>query len=260
MMASSILQNLQGAPGQNSDGNKPKPLDPETKQYADRINQVRTQAGVLNNVVGILDNRMTATSTEPLPTWPDLFDSIDSVKNSITRTNRSISKNEDKLDQTIMYPLANFPRPWDPAQLFLDLKPNEDAKALISTGMTALRKSGKTHDDLEEFSKMLDWALDTVGASFISTSWNADYTEEELEMGYEKVNTGIRRELSHVRGFAGEDDDEDDGDEEMESEETTSSKPAVPPLPREASDIRKAPKLDLEQSMRYLVRPEVPTR
>lgn len=189
------------------------------------LEQMRQRLLQITSSIASLKNDVLQSA--PLPPWYRLRSykqmSTDEIYRSSLQNSASIlagniqalaahhSKNAELLNRLVVYPATNYPgRTQEGILTQLLRKKNEPSvESWVDEGRSTQASGAAGGKDDEDLS---NWAADWINqriATYITEEAGDMYTEEEREMGIEKVHTGLRRRLE-------EDDEDDEDDEEMD--------------------------------------------
>lgn len=186
------------------------------------LEQSRRQLVQLNHSIRSLEQSLLTT-----PTLPSL-DSLNIQANILTANLQSImthlnkEENREVFEKVVAYPSTNFPgrdeMKEEVLRSLLRKKLEPDVEAWIGEGKKAgeeIEEAGKGEEGQEDITKVWaevsDWFSERVG-KYVSEEANAEYTNEEEEMGIENVNTGLRKR------YGVPNDDSDSEEEEVDEE------------------------------------------
>lgn len=168
------------------------------------LEQTRQRLVQLHSQIGSLRNDVLRTS--PLPTWSSLEISASILSRNLQSLAAHLAVHQELFQQTVVYPCTNYPGREQENLLgqLLRKKVEPNVENWIAEGRA--ESAGDTAQDL---SKHWDWAQDWLGervVTFVRDEQGQEYTAEEIAVGIENVNTGLKDQF--------ESDDEDAMDED----------------------------------------------
>lgn len=138
-----------------------------------------------------------------------------------------LKEHQELFGSMVVYPLPQFPGRTQEhiLQQLLRTKLEPEVDDWVERGLDITQKSltesayRLSNNDLDD---LWEWAPQDASKEGMKQKWGADYTLAEIQMGVDKIKTGLERELKIPEDDDNEDameDEEEEGEEEVTDEE-----------------------------------------
>jgi mediator of RNA polymerase II transcription subunit 8 len=177
------------------------------------LEQTRQRIAQLSSNIASL--KLDILRTTPLPTWESLETTASIIGHNLQSLSAHLAAHNELFQQTVVYPCTNYPGREQEMLLgqLLRKKVEPGVEDWIEEGKREGTSEGEGHkEDLSEFwNEAQDWLAERV-LTFVRDEQNQEYTKDEIAMGIENVNTGLRDQ------FESDEDAMDEDDEEVKDE------------------------------------------
>jgi mediator of RNA polymerase II transcription subunit 8 len=148
------------------------------------------------------------------------------ISNNLKNVTDQLKEHQELLGSTVVYPLPQFPGRTQEhiLQQLLRTKLEPEVEDWVEKGRDITQKRLKessyhlSNNDLDE---LWEWAPQEASKQGMKQNWGADYTLAEIQMGVDRIKTGLDRELKIPEDDNEEAMEDDEEDEEGEEEEVT---------------------------------------
>jgi mediator of RNA polymerase II transcription subunit 8 len=150
------------------------------------------------------------------------------ISNNLKNVTDQLKEHQELLGSMVVYPLPQFPGRTQEhiLQQLLRTKLEPEVDDWVEKGQDITQKrltESSYHLSNNDLDELWEWAPQEASKAGMKQKWGADYTLAEIQMGVDKVKTGLGRELKipedDENEEAMEDEDEDEGEEEVTDEE-----------------------------------------
>jgi len=169
------------------------------------LEQTRQRLTQLHSQIASLMNDVMRTS--PLPNWSSLEVSASILSRHLQSLSSHLAAHQELFQQIVVYPCTNYPGREQEGLLTQLLRKKVEPK--VEDWIAEGRAESLDRNATQDLSQQWDWAQDWLGervVTFVRDEQGQEYTAEEIAMGIENVNTGLKDQF--------ESDDEDAMDED----------------------------------------------